>query len=284
MPQHPSPHGHTVLSTFRTCPQKAYLNFHHRGSGIEGTEVAEKFAIGGIMHKIVAEHYLGKNYDECYAAGMGEALKRYSVKTEEEVPEKIRQMAHRLFTGYREAYPNESWRVYEDAEGPFVERTFVVSLSGVLYSITIDLLIEEAGVLCVMDHKFTGLPLGQFFPQFFLDFQTTGYCWVMQNILNKPVNTVIINACWKGSGKLPISQYQREQFTRDQIEVSSFVRETLHWQSVMNMATSSGFWPRNTDACVGPWGTCGFHPWCVTRGGIEDKIFRVREGGDDAAE
>jgi len=252
MAVHPSPHGYTVLSTFRTCNWKSFLNYHHRGMGIVPNETPEKFIIGGVMHRIVASHYRGKNYDECYAEGMDEAKKRYFVKTEEEVPESMKQQAHRLFTGYREAYPNESWRIFEDADGPFIERHFGVTLGGVQYTITIDLLIEEGGVLSVMDHKFTGIPLGQYFPKFFLDPQTTGYCWVMHNLVGKPVNTVIINACWKGSGKIPLPRYARETFNRDTQEVSAFVRETLHTQSLQNLCVASGYWPRNPDACVGP--------------------------------
>jgi len=278
----PSSHGFTVLGTFRTCPYKCFRSWLADGQGYEPFEIQEKFTFGGSMHKIRAAVNLGKSKDEAMAIGVKEARKRWLLKPDGKLPDHVEPSLYRMLLATLELDEAEGrYEPYVDDTGPWVERRVAVTISGIEYSVTVDMLTVVDGIFSIVDYKYTGLPLGQLFPQYFLDFQTTGYCWVGQHILNKPVKSVIMECGFKGRGKVPLPEIKRETFLRDAEEIGKFMHETLYWQNRLRDCQASGFWPRNTDACVGPWGTCEHHPHCVSRGQVDAQLYRLREERED---
>jgi hypothetical protein len=119
-------------------------------------------------------------------------------------------------------------KVFHDADGPFIERPYKIELATVevnaelpyeaedltnddiaieragrrfyirnlhiLATGRIDLVVEEAGMLWVLDDKTTSRGGKQFAGWFRLSNQTRGYCWAVQKITNRPVAGCIVNA------------------------------------------------------------------------------------------
>lgn len=118
-------------------------------------------------------------------------------------------------------------KIYVDSEGPFIERPFKIELTTIkldqyipynkallcndigdwksknglyirdlhfLYVGRIDVLLREAALLWVMDHKTSSRGGREFEEAFRLSLQTRGYVWAAQKITGLPVAGLIMNA------------------------------------------------------------------------------------------
>lgn len=136
------------------------------------------------------------------------------------------------------------------------------------YAVKIDRIVEHNGLVFVEDHKTTSQLGATYFQQYTLSNQMLGYVWVAQQLLERPVAGIRINA----HGILK----SQNKFERQVIHYS---QETLkEWAANFNVRVArlarafdldpnrEGLleaWPRNYNACVRKYHTCQFIDVCT---------------------
>lgn len=151
------------------------------------------------------------------------------------------------------------------------------------YAVKIDRIVEHNGLLFVEDHKTTSQLGPTYFNQFTLSSQMLGYAWVAQQLLERTVAGVRINA----HGILKT----QNKFER---QVIHFSQETLtEWAENFNVRVARlaraydldpehkgllAAWPRNYNSCVRKYHTCQFQEVCTMPERVRAQVLESSYG------
>lgn len=138
-----------------------------------------------------------------------------------------------------------------------------VSKLHILWSGRIDLIIKDDPFLWVMDHKTTSVEGEQYWKQFNLSQQFTGYVWAARE-LGHDVVGAIPNVIY---GRAHTPTGRSLDFLRNRFMYST--EHTEEWRediiAIVEDFTSNlikGFFPKKTTHCVHKFGVCPFHDVC----------------------
>jgi hypothetical protein len=216
---------------FDSCRYKTYLSHFYKGVGIAPVMPSAPFRWGSCMHLALEQHYAGMPCD----MAVGHALRYYSdllaqpdVFISEDAAVKIeKEMA--MIEGFMPAYVE----IYSDDAEKFeiVGQELVLSrhigsikdndgdIWTIMYSGKIDMLLRRHSdqQLVVLDHKSVSMFQESHHDKLQFDYQTTGYCWLAEQLSDEPVRNVIYNCIRKSAlrGKGGESRRQLASRIRD---------------------------------------------------------------------
>lgn len=222
---------YSSLSSFLACPRSAENSLvYSREPAVEGTATS----FGRCFHLLeeyrLQHGYSPETVERQHAIIQQHFLENPVAPDEYRTAERMLQ----TITAYNEKYANPSspffdaWHtnVVQHEGGPLVERPFKIpfrtfSLNrelpypaativageadstgnsvrvrnlNIVLTGRIDVVINHANTICVVDHKTTSRGGREFFDYFHLSLQTRGYTWAAQKLLGQPVSGLILNA------------------------------------------------------------------------------------------
>lgn len=143
------------------------------------------------------------------------------------------------------------------------EKLFIRNLH-IVYTGKIDAVLEEAGNLFVDDNKTTSRGGQEFLDYFNLSFQTRGYCWAVQKILNRPVIGAIVNAIiWRKETKTGKgTEFQRPTYFYSQDSLSEWEDSMkAHCETIVSMLVR-GYFPQTSLSFRSPCSWCDYQDNC----------------------
>lgn len=209
----------------------------------------------------------------------------------------------RVLDGYLAMHPVELFSIVNDAVGPWVERSFrlplgaldinatvpypwqqlctekphtnCINLPGasegffigkiyILWTGRIDMVIDWDGKTWVLDHKTTSRGGESFYDDFYLSQQMIGYTWAGQQLLNRQIAGVVVNAFevrrpTKTGNAITYNrrryEYTPEQLTEWEHNTLTLVTDFLHH-------LRRGYFPMETKWCFGKYGKCKYFDIC----------------------
>jgi len=164
--------SHSGYLKYKSCPYSYYLQYVE---GIKDIYDSVNLAFGSVIHEVYAEYLfslvLGKTYDA------ETSFKEKWQETTETVvinytsgnftPEDVPRVGQYFAAEFPAHWESTGYTVYEDGLGPFIERSFSVSLNGndILRG-RIDLgVVTPNNEFTVLDFKFVGAESQQWFPK-----------------------------------------------------------------------------------------------------------------------
>jgi hypothetical protein len=149
-------------------------------------------------------------------------------------------------------------------EQSFCEPIGKIGDISVVWSGRIDLGIQEAGDVWVLDHKTTKMGGEYLFREYFTSSQMIGYCWALQRILERPVKGAIVDAlvCRPPTRTGKGLEFARSAFTYDQEQLDEWVDNTLHIAADFLHNHERGFFPKHTKQCITKYGPCAYIDLC----------------------
>lgn len=139
-----------------------------------------------------------------------------------------------------------------------------VSKLHIVWTGRIDMIIEQAGKLFVLDHKTTSIAGPSYWESFRLSQQFIGYKWVTQQLLKRPVE----GACLNGIiARQPTKTGRSVEFDRmfyfySDEHCAEWLHDVLAQIETFVAYMRTGFFPKRTSQCVAKFGTCAYLPVC----------------------
>lgn len=129
----------------------------------------------------------------------------------------------------------------------------------------IDLVVEDQGEFWIVDHKTTSMLGETFYADFENSQQTIGYTWATQQILNKPVSGLWLNAiAVRKPSKTGVPfESRRKKFLYQPERLDEWQHNTLVLVSDFLSHLDRGFFPMETKWCVGKYGKCPYFDICI---------------------
>ena len=288
------------LEQFNVCARSAeYYMVHSR----ESSNPSPALVFGGALHKGLESLYKYGNKPEIEPI-VNEQITQHFFKNPPPPDEyRTASLCLDIFGAYKAAHPVELFQIVEDAQGPWIERSFRLPLGvleidqDILYSPEaliagdytkmswsptlakggfhinkiyilwtgrIDLVIQWDGKLWVLDHKTTSRGGETFYDDFYLAQQTIGYTWAAQQLLDKPVAGLVLNAfevrAPTKTGKGPTFNRRRYEYSPEQLVEWEHNTRTLVGDFLHHLAR--GYFPMETKWCHGKYGKCKYFDVC----------------------
>ena len=204
----------STISCFQTCRRKYYYQYvKHLRPKVKGTPLI----FGSAIHDALDCYYKNSSREE----GAVEAIKLF--KTIYDTPEgdTLRTVENgvKMLAWYFVKYKHEPFTVVGKPE-----EGFVYFIGDVLYGGRLDLPVEWDGQLWIMEHKTTTRLNGNYFDQYELDKQITGYIIALEEFSGRKCAGAIMNVLepWKevkrvtAKTKQPEDHFLRKPLTRSE--------------------------------------------------------------------
>lgn len=266
-----------------TCPAKYNLRINR---GLVPLRRKPSLSFGTVIHSAMAQWYRTGNPET--------TLKEILIRWPEVMPSddfRSRDYALKVMANYMREYPKESWQLLQGSDGPIVEQAFTIPtgyylecqscaigysdendkingkcsncgepLEPVEYGGIIDVAIEFAGTVYVLDHKTTTV-LGKedssyYFMQYKPDNQMTGYIWGLSRLTNRRVGGAMINAL--GLYKSGETRFKRHLTARNQFEIDEWLKGVVLRCNEIKRCERTGEWRMETSKCM-QYGQCEYH-------------------------
>jgi hypothetical protein len=195
-----------------------------------------------------------------------------------------------ILSHYFKTHDGDSYEIYKDGAGPFVERTLqgklidegdlVINVFG-----TIDMALVDAGTgqIVIVDHKTTSQVGKDFYNRLKPNHQYSCYVWLANHVLGLStqrfmVNGIEVKAKPKTDRGSP-PQFPRQITSRTDEDLDEF-RDAIHFYVKSYLQwMRSGKWPMgHVDAC-GQWGGCSFLKICSAPNEIKKNIIAAEYEG-----
>ncbi len=278
----------TMLKTFQSCPLKYKTRMvdHWTGRWKSGALI-----FGAAVHEGLKAWYQGdldglslSSRVEAAVSAIGE-FPGWDGAPSDDYRTKIR--AQTLMIEYMRSYPSETFKVLK-VEVPFLfgigrKITWCPScrfdndpyaggfprilcsgcgeeLEEIEYGGIFDALTQfgpgSQSVLYVLEHKTTSQLGAQYFHQFYIDNQPTGYVWGASQVSGKLVGGANINAmCLTSGGKMT---FAREMVSRTPSDLERWKSDIAASANLIARAQRLGHWLMHTENCMGKYGKCEF--------------------------
>lgn len=219
---------YSTLDVFQTCRKKYYWQFIRH---LQTRTKSPALLFGGALHDAL---------DVYYVNGLPKAVEKFRETYKDIEGEEVRTIANgiKLLETYATVYAKEPFKVLGKPETGFV---FPLT-DTIMYGGRLDLPVEWDGALWIMEHKTTSRLDSNFFKQWDLDKQITGYVIATEEFFGRPCMGCVINALepWKElkrpteKSKKPEDHFcratkNRTVFLKDRFRknVTSIVRDIL---------------------------------------------------------
>jgi PD-(D/E)XK nuclease superfamily protein len=272
-PDFPEVINSSLVSSFRACPRKAELEFlqHWRPKNLSVHLHAGGAYAAGLEAARKAFYLEGKSVADSEAAGLETLLKEYGdYDCPEDSAKSLNRMAGAL-EFYFERYPFEDdvavpVTLADGAKG--IEFSFVEPLpvnhpvtgQPLLFSGRMDMLVEYAGSVFLLDDKTTS-SLGASWPkQFDLRSQFTAYTW-LANQAGYPVTGALV----RGVSILKTKYDTMQCLTyRPKWMVERWLEQTCRDLERLKQMWESGYYDYNIDESCNSYGACQFKQVCLS--------------------
>ena len=270
-PMFPPTIDSTMLSAFRSCPQKFFRQYveHWKAKGQSVHLVAGGAFAAGIEAARIAFYVNGKPADFSEGQGLKALILHYgnfqppedSAKTLERMCGALEFYFHRYPLGADGATPVTFPNGAKGIEFSFAEPLdFANPETGhpILYTGRSDMIAHRAGGIYVYDEKTTS-SLGASWPkQFEMRSQFTGYCWSIQRQGLKVSGAIV-----RGISILKTKYDTLEVPTaRTQHEIDRWEEQLYRDLARMKALWESGAWDYNLDGACTEYGGCSFVSVC----------------------
>lgn len=203
----------TTIDTFQRCRRYYYWRMVRH---LEKTTISPALEFGRAMHEALDIHY---------TLGTNEALEKFRATYKDIEGDEIRTVENgvKVLEWYAKVYPSEPFKIVGKPEAGFV-----FQLGDIMWGGRLDLPVEWDGQLWVMEHKTTTRLDSNFFKQFALDKQITGYTVGVEECFGRKCSGCIVNAIevWKELKRPTVkSKRPEDHFVRDPIMRSSMLKE-----------------------------------------------------------
>lgn len=143
---------------------------------------------------------------------------------------------------------------------PLFIRKLVITYTG-----RIDLLVEQAGKLWVVDHKTSSVGGPSYYEAFRTSSQFRGYCYVAGKLLGREVSGAWANVIF---ARQPTKtgraiEFERQPFVYDESLLAEWRHNTFTNISTFVARIISGDFPQRTTHCVNKFGTCPYLSVCA---------------------
>jgi hypothetical protein len=177
-------YDYSMISTFQTCRRKYYWQYiRHLRPQIKGAALE----FGGAIHDALDIFYSNPDRDAGIVQAVAHFQKNY--KTPEGDTLRTVENGVKMLTWYSVKYKGERMKVQGKPE-----EGFVFFIGDVLFGGRLDLPVEWDGQLWIMEHKTTSRLTYDYFAQFELDKQPTGYIIALEEFTGRKCAGAIINA------------------------------------------------------------------------------------------
>lgn len=147
--------SYSQLTKWLQCRYSWFLGYDYKGTGLQAT-TGPAASFGKAVHAGLEEVFKLRSHWEAGLQSLptkADAL--WGVQKEEADPETAERAATTAYMAYRQ-FPWDKYRVYVDAEGPYLERHLIAPLPGWDgFQGFIDAIVQdrETGALWIVDHK-----------------------------------------------------------------------------------------------------------------------------------
>ena len=210
-------YDNTSISMFQECRKKYYWRMIRH---LEPVTVSSALTFGGCIHEAL---------DIYYTKGIDEAIAEFGETYKDREGDEKRTVENgvKLLKWYAKVYANEPFKVLAKPEMGFV----IPLTDDILYGGRMDLPVEWDGQLWVMEHKTASGLTPNWFRQWTLDKQATGYIIGTETYFGRKCAGCIINALevWKdvkrvtAKTKKPEDHFCRFPMTRSTMLKERFV-------------------------------------------------------------
>lgn len=208
---------YTTLSMFQECRRKYYFwGVKH----LQPKTKSNALLFGTIIHDVLDIWYLEKDLDKAVAY----IKENFHNKEGDDL--RTVENATKLITEYARVYKDEPFTIVGKPEAGFV-----MPIDDILFGGRLDLMIDWDGELWILEHKTCSRLDGNFFKQFDVDKQVTGYIIGAEFAFGKKVKGAWINALepWKqlvrptSRSKKIEDHYQRSPVTKNRAMKERFL-------------------------------------------------------------
>lgn len=237
----------TSLSTFKLCPKKYYYRMTLHLTPI--VSVNYKAEYGTAFHKAMEVWYQTQSLDKAITV-----FNEHWLPFEGMDSSNLRTLLNgvKLLSEYVSLYPIEPFKVKQ------IEIGFISELSNhYLYQGKCDGLVEHNdGKLYILEHK-TSAAKG--YISLNPNNQIDGYIYGVGQISKLPIHGCILNQVYISKKQ---NEFVREMTTRNPLDISNFIIDTITWCDGVNRCNDSGIWPKNTNNCNAYWKACEYKMLC----------------------
>lgn len=237
--------SNSSFKSWFTCPEL----FHQRYiEGVQKGNTPSYLVFGTRFHDMLQAHYSGIS-----AVGVG-----YIYSTH--IDPLLEAEAQAMLAAYRAHYPQEPFKVLE------TEKNFEIRIPNTQHTLVgrIDALLEQGGKLLVMEDKTENRNSKRNLPQAWMArSQASLYVWAASEIYNKPIDSVLLNICTRGTEKGNIGpSFRRDLLHRSPQQVADALADVT-WVADAAEALEGKRYPRNTESCVSERGyQCDLYAKC----------------------
>lgn len=267
--------NNSSLALIGTCFRKAHYTFSN--PEIDFTNEATTF--GSAIHKALEAYYLTPREARTVDL-MKNAFDSYLASASVQIPleGEVRSVksGHIILDAYHATYGDDSFEVFVDHKGPFVERDFEVPITPrIRFYGQIDLVLRNTinGRLYVFDHKTTA-SLSGFADRATPNHQLTGYIYAMK-MLGHACEDAILQGMKVTKFARSQPEFIRAEAHRNTESIEDWVEwltfTTLSWDT----ANDSNTFPMNGGAACNVYGGCRFREVCSSSKKDRQDILNV---------
>lgn len=248
--------GSTFWKGLRLCPREHGLR-HVARVARDGDN--EALTQGWTFHLALEVYYaaLRDGSDRAHAEGAAWAAiePMRDASGYEDTYADIERMLASYFDFYR---GQDDWRIVA------VEETLTWVDPGMRYSARLDLLVEEAGGLWIVEHKTAKTISGDLITGYQLDMQILGQVWLLQQCVDlstyAPLRGVKVNI----TSKHKPPRHERVEVMPSSKHLAAFERSMRDWHVIEGAYKKLGY-PQALGNCAGAarfWGKCDYYDVC----------------------
>lgn len=259
------PYDNSRLQTFKNCPEQYRLkNVLGLKKIEEGVDEHDK-NFGKAIHSALETYYKGGTVES--AKGVFRA--EYPDQLAPDDLAKTQANGCTLIEAYVKHYADEDKRWTVKA----VEVTDTFELApGILFTVKIDLIVEQQGCIYFVDHKTTGKSFNwQYWSQFEPNSQITAYTAYCQAKYGECSGGIINGLqlgyrqrAYKGEPAGFHYSFQRQLFNRNRGQVEAWKQDTLSWINTISQANAVSLastpWMKNEGQCR----FCSYKEICIS--------------------
>lgn len=260
----------TILSTFRSCPQKAFrMYLEHWKPGEESVHLIAGGAFAAGLERARQAFYIDKlPTEDAVAWGIDTLFLKYGLfEAPEDSPKSVIRMAGAIefyFAEYPLGADGATPHVFGDRHGiefSFAEPIDVrhpVTGDPLLYAGRADMVCDAFGGLFLYDEKTTSQLGASWLKQWEHRSQFTSYCWGLRGHGYKPTGIVVrgVSILKTGYGTAQAITY------RSDWEVDRWYGQVLRDLTRMKAMWEEGYWDYNLDHACGEYGGCALTRIC----------------------
>jgi hypothetical protein len=255
-----SPAGSTYWKTMRRCPREHALR--HVAGLRRSSGASEALTVGWLFHLALEAYYRSLLTDADGVSDEGAAWAAIKKLEGEGGYEETYPEVERLLAGYFETYRRQdAWRVVA------VEETLASVDDGLHYSARLDLVIEEAGRLWIVEHKTARAITPDLLSGYQMDMQIMGQVWLFGRCVDLSVYPPLAGVKINIATKTKVPKYERVEVYPSRQHLAAFEESMRQWSALEGAFAGLG-WPKALGNCTGPsryFGQCDYFDVCHGR-------------------